>query len=169
MASAPTYDQIAWTSLGSATATVSLTSISSAYTDLKLIINGKTSTTSGGLRMQFNSDTATNYSQRSIYANGSTAVSSRNQNGTFIYVVNGASFTQTQPQTCIMDFMSYSDTGKYKTFFTNFLGDRNGSGDIETIVCLWKGTAAISSIQLTTPSDTFAIGTTFALYGILKA
>jgi hypothetical protein len=40
------------------------------------------------------------------------------------------------------------------------------SGGTEAVVGLWRNTAAITDIQLFAAASTFAIGSTFTLYGI---
>jgi len=50
------------------------------------------------------------------------------------------------------------------------VADQNGSGVVANIVGLWRNTAAITSINLSTLSAyNFNIGTTATLYGIKNA
>jgi hypothetical protein len=61
---------------------------------------------------------------------------------------------------------NYSNTTTFKTFLsrTNVASDR-----VEALVGLWRSTSAITSITLYCGSNSFVTGSTFTLYGILKA
>ncbi|NBQ97859.1 MAG: hypothetical protein EBU12_06490, partial [Microbacteriaceae bacterium] len=62
MAAGNTYSQIASTTLGSAASSVTFSSIAATYTDLVIVVQAAVTAGSIALRMQFNSDTGTNYS-----------------------------------------------------------------------------------------------------------
>jgi hypothetical protein len=72
-----TYEPIATTTLSSAAATITFSSISSAYTDLRLVFVGTSVANSNNCIVTFNSDTGFNYSQTALYGTGATAGSSR--------------------------------------------------------------------------------------------
>ena len=59
---ASTYEPIATTTLGSAASSITFSSIPATYTDLRLVLVHTPSASTGNAQMQFNSDTATNYS-----------------------------------------------------------------------------------------------------------
>jgi hypothetical protein len=61
--------------------------------------------------------------------------------------------------------MNYANTSTYKTVLTR----SNKYDRVGAIVGLWRSTAAINSITLTAYSNTYAIGSTFTLYGIAAA
>ena len=170
MASAKTYDQIAWTSLGSAAASITFSSIAASWTDLRLVIGNLTTSSATYPYIQYNGDTATNYSWRQLNGNGSSAASVAAQNVTkFTFLNNGASST-TIPATITVDIFSYADTGKYKTSLVNEAADTNGSGYIQTEIFLWRSTSAINSILISGGGTyNFNTGTTAALYGIKAA
>jgi hypothetical protein len=162
-----TYEPIATTTLGSAAATISFTSITSAYTDLRLILAGTNITSDGTLRMQVNSDTATNYSITELYGDGTTATSTRSSTQTRIQCGFNTMST-TVPSLVTIDWFSYAGSTN-KTCLVTTSQDRNGSGYVYRTVGLWRSTSAISSILLFPSSGNFATGTTATLYGILKA
>jgi hypothetical protein len=68
-----TYEPIATTTLGSAAATVTFSSISGAYTDLIVVANLAQSAGSNSLRFRLNGDTGSNYSATILRGYGSTA------------------------------------------------------------------------------------------------
>lgn len=162
-----TYDPIATTTLSSAAATINFTSISSAYTDLRVVLVGTHETTSTTFRMQVNSDTGTNYSATDLYGDGTSGTTSQQSNVTRIACGN-ANFNNTLPSLITIDWFSYAGSTN-KTCLITTSQDRNGSGVVFRTVGLWRSTAAITSIQLFPTTGNLAAGTTATLYGILRA
>jgi hypothetical protein len=159
-----TYEPIATQTLGSAAASVTFSSISGAYTDLVLVVAG---TASGGddILMQFNSDTASNYSYTILYGTGSVAGSIRGSNGTSIFVdYYGAMGTGQNNR--IIQINNYSNTTTNKT---SLVRANNAATGTDAIVGLWRSTSAINAIKLFMNSATFSTGSTFTLYGIKAA
>lgn len=164
-----TYEPIATATLGSAVASYTFTSIPGTYTDLILVssILGVTST-SYSPRIQINSDTGSNYSVTYLYGTGSSAGAGRNTGASFIYIGHLVGYPVTgEPIPIITDFQNYSNTTTFKTVVS--VGG-NPSTDTSGIVGLWRSTSAITSINIQFQSGTnLQAGTTFTLYGILKA
>jgi hypothetical protein len=77
MAAGATYFPIATTTLGSSSASVTLSSIPSTYTDLLLVCNLTANTAPLNMGIRFNSDTSSLYSGTALGGNGSTAASTR--------------------------------------------------------------------------------------------
>lgn len=166
-----TYEAIATTTLGSS-GTVTFSSIPGTYTDLRLIAVGGTTraATSDTIRIQFNSDTGTNYSSTYILGNGSSASSGRNSSSSNLFVegIRLVGTTYGLNSMFTLDIMNYSNTTTFKTA----IGRSNLPEQFGTTaaVGLWRSTSAITSIYL--QGDTvanFAIGTTFSLYGVKNA
>ena len=161
-----TYEPIATTTLGSAAASVTFSSISGSYTDLILVFNGTTVTTANNLSLQFNADTGSNYSMTRVRGNGSTADSTRFTNISMMYGPN-ISYTSTVPSPVIWQIQNYANTTTYKTAI-----GRGGGSDTETtaVVGLWRNTAAITSIVvLVNSSQNMTSGSVLTLYGIKAA
>ena len=166
-----TYEPIATTTLGSAALTITFSSISSAYTDLRLqIVWTKESTgLNQPIGLQFNSDTGTNYSTTFLYGTGAAAASNRATTQARVFNFSNADDSSTTvPKLASIDVFSYAGSTN-KTALCAVSGDKNGSGAVERQVGLWRSTSAITSITITTPSGNLAVGTTATLYGILKA
>ena len=159
-----TYEPIATTTLGSAAATISFTSITSAYTDVRVVLTGTHETTSATIRMTVNSS-ATGYSYTHLLGNGTSAISSRGISSTRINTAFNFSST---PTLAIIDWFSYAGSTN-KTCLIDNAADLNGSGTVYRTVGLWQNTSAITSIELFPSTGNFATGTTATLYGILKA
>jgi len=156
MSKTATYSLIESQTLGSATATVTFSSIPGTFTDLILII--RATTLSANYNMRFNGDTGTNYSDTSLWGNGSSAASYRSSNNTVIgltYTSSGAPISRIQIQ-------DYSNATTYKTVLTRQDDSVNAAG---CNVGLWRNTAAITSISIVSPG-TIPSGTTLKLYGI---
>jgi hypothetical protein len=159
-----TYEPIATTTLGTAASTITFSSITSAYTDLRLVVVG-TSASSGQLRMQFNGDTATNYSRLYMFGTGASALSGNQPN---LESIRGDTLQTTIPILQAFDIFSYAGSTN-KSVLMDLCRDTNGSGQVSRMVGTWRNTAAITSIVLLTSTGNFEIGTTATLYGILKA
>ena len=161
-----TYEPIATTTLGSAAASISFTSIPATFTDLRIVYVGA-GTWTDYPAMRFNSDSSSNYSWTYVSGNGSAAQSGRFTNQTEFYPNIGA----VSPELITYDIFSYAGS-TYKTTLWNEVADKNGSGTISPKVGLWRSTSAITRIDilgLYGSSNLLGAGTTATLYGILKA
>jgi hypothetical protein len=162
---AKTYEPIATTTLGSAAASYTFSSIPSTYTDLVLVAVTKNSVvTVNGIFIRYNGDTASNYSTTFLYGNGTSAVSSRASSQTQAQIGWDGS-TDFVPT--IINIQNYSNATTYKTALSR---SNEPSSRVAAWVSLWRSTAAVTSITLTAESPAnFAIGSTFTLYGIKAA
>lgn len=165
---ASTYEKIATTTTTGSATTVTFSSISGAYTDLVLISSAGAVTNGADLRMRVNSDTGTNYSDTYLWGSGSAAGSTRlsNQNRFNLTYYGTLPSGSTTRGTIITQIMNYSNTTTYKTCLTRA---NNAASGTDAIAHLWRNTAAITSISLLEFSTGFTDGSTFTLYGILKA
>ena len=161
-----TYEPLATTTLGSAAATVSFTSISGSFTDLILITNSATGVNDIDMYIQVNSDTASNYSWTRVLGTGSSALSSRGSSSNLGYRVGNMSGSNVGQNNAIIHFQNYSNTTTYKTILSR---SNNASLLVEAYVGLWRSTSAITSMDIKTQSGTFSTGSTFTLYGIKSA
>ena len=161
-----TYEPIATTTLGSATATVTFSSISGSYTDLVLITQCG-STAGGNLQIRIGNgsvDTGSNYSSTYLYGSGSAASSGRASNNTYLQfqgMNNNLSGNQ------IIHLFNYSNTTTFKTAIS-----RSNAADLATSswVNLWRSTSAINIMTIAESSGGNLItGSTFTLYGIKAA
>jgi hypothetical protein len=164
-----TYEKIATTTLSSAVASYTFSSISGTYTDLVLVANVQLTSSGQSLLYQFNSDTATNYSLTILKGNGTSATSDRRS--TINYQI-GAGWdaglpTSSSFATAIINIQNYSNTSTYKTSLAR--GSNAAGGDVTAAVNMWRNTAAITSLTLYTGSGNLATGSTFTLYGIKSA
>ena len=157
---AVTYEAIATNTLSSSSSTVTFSSITGSYTDLRLVMSG---TLSGGsdITLNFNGDSSALYSRTYLIGDGSSAGSGGTSNATtmpafFIGV--------TSTYSAFADIMNYSNTTTFKSVLCR-------SGDtgsyVEANVGLYRSTSAITS--LTIAGGSFQTGSIFTLYGIKAA
>ena len=166
---ASTYSPIATTTLGSAAASYTFSSIPSTYTDLVLVasLNGSSGT---AIKVQFNSDTGTNYSLTRLVGDGVSATSSQQSNSSsIIYGSNGIPTAANQFAPVIMHIQNYANTTTYKTMLSRFNNANSSLGSTDAIVGLWRSTSAINAVKVEANSGNFSTGSTFTLYGIKAA
>lgn len=171
MAAGNTYTPIMSTTLGSDTATVTLSSIPNTYTDLRLIVSSRCTGGQNSSGMDalayYNADQGANYSQTQLYGNGSAASSNRSTGLSYAYLGITSNSSVNDYPTFIVEIMNYANTGVYKTAVTRV----DAANQATFLRCaLWRSTAAISSISLYPElSLSFKAGSTFTLYGIRAA
>lgn len=157
-----TYEKIATTTLGSASATVTFSAISGSYTDLYIVCNLSFGSTTN-LQMIFNSDSNTNYSNTILVGTGSSAISTRQSNQTRIVAgYNGTS--SSQRAIFNISLMNYSNTVTNKTALIRM---GNAGAEVIAQVGLYRSTSAITAIEFAAQNgDNISSGSTFTLYGI---
>lgn len=161
-----TYEPIATTTLGANSTSITLSSISSAYTDLRIIATGTATISAQIVGLRFNGDTATNYSWTYIAGNGSGATSSSAPTQSRIYC--DYFYNSSNPSLIDINVFNYSSTTVNKTALVQNASDQNGSGQSVAVVGLWRSTTAINSITLYT-TNAMVTGTTVTIYGIKAA
>jgi hypothetical protein len=166
MAAGSTYTPIATTTLASAAASYTFSSISGSYTDLVLVIQGGLSAASQDMYVQFNSDTGSNYSITVLKGNGTAASSARLATQTYAILDYQGEDTTNYGDIHLVNIMNYSNTTTYKTFLNRH---SRPSGWVEAVVGLWRSTSAISTILVGGTSSNLVAGTTLTLYGIAAA
>lgn len=155
----PTYDLIEEKVLGSATASVTFSSIPGTYKDLVLEYVGSTSSNVGETTIRFNSDSGSNYSRTRLYGDGSSTGSGRTTNDT-AGIVPWSSTAQCMQ---ILNIQSYANTNVNKT---TIYTSKVSSIGVDTGVFLWRSTAAITAIQMYVTGVNFNTGCTFRLWGV---
>lgn len=166
MPAARTYEPIATTTLGSTATTVSFTSIPGTYTDLVLVTSIKATSANTNQWMRFNSDSGTNYSNSNLYGTGTSPLSTRQTSQDKINSVLSGYLVTTQNCPGIYNIMNYSNTTTFKTMISRF----NNTGVlVQAQTSLYRSTSAITSIEIFTTPDSFAVGSILTLYGITAA
>ena len=159
-----TYTPIATNTLGSATATVTFSSIPATYTDLVIVSDNIGP--QAHLYLQFNSDSTSSYSNTCLSGTGTAADSRR---GTIFTSMAITSFGYPQATTRSfnnVNIQNYANSTIYKTVLTRSVNTTVGT---DLIVGLWRKTAAITSVTISRGNDNFEVGSSFTLYGIKAA
>jgi hypothetical protein len=171
MAAGSTYTPIqTYTFPNSTTRLLTMSSIPSTYTDLRIVVSGSYTFNDCQFFIQFNGDTATNYSQTWMYGNGSAAGSARvaNSNNLSLGWYPYPNAANSQGQTTI-DIMNYANTTTYKSCVSR---DGLTASSLNARVGLWRSTSAINSITFdlgTYNNPYWTSGSTITIYGILAA
>lgn len=161
-----TYDLIASNVLSVATASITFSSISASYRDLVLVIDGEGGNGDFFPRLQFNSDTASNYSWLNAQGNGTTTASFFSNSETGQQIGNGVYFSISNRTQVTAQIFDYSMTNKHKTILSR--ANRANLGT-EMLAGRWASTSAINTIRLySSNGNTLAAGTSIYLYAIVS-
>jgi hypothetical protein len=173
------FESIQTVTVGTATTTVSFTSIPATYKHLQIRASYQTSRGTYPLDkifIRFNSDTASNYSTHTIRGDGS-AVESSVENTTSLTDRDMSSTTAASGGETygglVMDILDYANTNKYKTTRTIIGFDTNGTvagygGRTGVLSGSWRSTSAITSITFTVDNAAnYSVDSKFALYGTM--
>lgn len=167
-----TYELIQETTLSSASAEITFSSIPATYSSLRLVTSTFRSNTATS-RIRFNGDTGSNHgAQFMTWTNANEPAPSGYGGDTGIYFT-GAQYgaSATYPALFITDILGYNNTA-YMTAVNHAGGHASGTGTTSEWFQLggaWYNTAVVTSITLTAASGTFNTGSTARLYGILGA
>jgi hypothetical protein len=170
---AQTYTPIAAQTLTSTSAQISFSSIPSTYTDLVLVTASRSTkaSTNDLYYCYVNNSSTTDYSWTRIIGDG-TSVSSYSATGytawVITYSIPAANSTANTYGLDTMQFMNYANTTTKKSMLWRS-GNLTGNPMSASLVGLRSNTAAIDRIDLVVGSGSFAIGSTFTLYGIKAA
>ena len=168
---ATTYEPIATTTLGSAAASYTFSSIPATYTDLFLVTN-TIPTTSGGIDyyLTLNGDSTSGlYSKTHLAGFGTSAGSTRFTNQNRIATFWQVGPDNTQPFLVSYSLQNYSNSSIFKTVLARGGAFQPSASEVNAFAGLWRNTNAITSITLTPSSGNLNTGTCLTLYGIKAA
>lgn len=165
------FYQIATTTLGSSNF-VEFTNIPTDYTHLQIRGIARGATANTGFHqtyIQFNGDTASNYSSHVLYGEG-TNIGSLNYGSNYLSVMAlpGTNNTASSFGIMILDILDYRNTNKFKTTRCLTGADVNGTGYLWYNSGNWRSTNAITSIKIyaNDGSGYFSQYSSFQLYGV---
>jgi hypothetical protein len=162
-----TYEKIATTTLGSAAASYTFSTIPGTYTDLVMIASLTSANDGAGLQFRFNSDSGSNYSNTFLEGSGSSATSSRESNQTSIQISFNVGNNSTNPSASIISINNYSNSTTNKTLLARWNSATGGTyPGTAAAVGLWRDTSAITAIEVFMGSGNINADSTFTLYGI---
>jgi hypothetical protein len=159
-----TYTPIATTTLSSPSNSVTFNSFS-GYTDLYLIVSGKSDGVNADFGLRFNGDTGSNYSRLYLYGNGTTVISGVTASVNYMNLMN---FSNVQTEINKVHIMNYANSVTFKTCLSR-IDDSTSLGTVAQSG-LWRSTAAITSLSVVNVGASFLqAGTMLTLYGIKAA
>jgi hypothetical protein len=154
------FTSIATGSLSGSTITIS--SIPSTYTDLKLYITNLDISVDTKFRLRFNGDSG---SSQYAYQNSNNAGGFAGGAGTSIQTTNADIDNTVGQQGCFIDLAGYTLANTWKIADIRTIGTTLSSGfDNGFTYAAWKSTAAISSITMFLSTGAFT--GTYTLYGV---
>lgn len=156
----------------SATATnVTFAGVPSGYKHLQIRATTRSSESAGvgGLYLQFNGDTGSNYSWHRVYADGSSAQAGSGTSTT--WMLPGISSTTTNPSnmfsSSIIDVLDYASVSKNKTIRALTGKEENGSGYIGLHSGAWfNSSSTVTSLTIVPFNGSWQQYSQFALYGV---
>jgi hypothetical protein len=172
---ATTYTLISSNVLGSTAASVTFSSITSAYTDLVLLASIRTDRGSAAatdnIRLTLNGDSSSIYSYTAISGNGATVNSFRTTatSGTIVGAADASGATANTFAFYELYLPNYTSTINKQ--MSNLMMQENNLSEayIQNFATLYPSSTAISSITLTPVTGPNLIaGSSFYLYGINK-
>ena len=165
-----TYKKIATVVVGSGgSSAINFTSIPQTYTDLKIVLSGRSlqGNVYGGGRLEFNLST-NNYSWRRLYGSGSSTASDNSTSANSItnWDMVGANATASVFSNIEFYIPNYTSSN-YKSVSVDYVGENNATEAYSGMVAgLWSDTSAITSIKLYSGGGNLVQHTTATLYGI---
>ena len=166
-----TYTLISSNVLTTTAASITFSSIPATYTDLVLKCSTRLTGTSGTtLSLQLNSDTTANKSFTQIRGDGATAASNRSTAETNFYIgfQNSSSTTANTFTNAEVYIPNYA--GSVNKVASSFSAQESNATTayLYATANLWSATTVISGLTITS-AGTFAIDSSFYLYGISNA
>lgn len=140
---------------------IDLSSISSSYNDLVLIVRGLSTLNGNQVRVRFNNDSAGNYTSKQWRASTLS-----NNFGTNEITVTDSWNTDSTTNNYIHIYLTdYANTSSLKYLESVTSGGYWGTANFANTVGQWNNTSAINRIQLQPSSGSFDAGT-YILYGV---
>jgi hypothetical protein len=161
---AKTYSPITTQTLGSTAAYIDFTSIPSTYTDLVVQCSLIGSSGAGYIYMRVNSDSGANYSRQELQGDGASITAQYVSGEGLAYIHSKVLGTGYVPVR--VEMLEYKNTSVYKSWVCR---GADAASSTSIVAGLWKSTSAITDIRIAVTTATFAVGSTFTLYGIRAA
>jgi hypothetical protein len=170
------YELIATEILGTATSSVTFSSLAtyaSTYKHLQVRYTARTTgafVATGGIGIQLNSDTGNNYATHTLTGNGASVASSAFTSQAFVFVGFAAANLAASNifGTAVFDILDAYSSSKNKTIRS--LTGGHFASDNRSIALrsgLWLNTDAITTLRIDArDSSDFVAGSRFSLYGI---
>ena len=140
------------------------------HLQLRMVMRDNRSPYTGSYaRLQFNNDTATNYSEHALYGTGSGVGSGYGLNTVSVHAgeINASDAPAGAFAPAVLDILEPFSTNKYTT--TRLLAGTVNYNWLGLWSGTWRNTAAVHTIKIISPLGDFVPGCRFSLYGIKAA
>ena len=135
------------------------------YKDLVLVSYGRGGSTGTIMKMNFNTDTASNYGYQWLYGSPAAANGADNDYTEFLWY--GASSVGNNFSCSVTHIADVNSTTNHNQTLSCLADNLGAAGKTGYITNVWKSTAAITEIDLVDGSGgTIAAGSRFDLYGL---
>lgn len=169
---AQTYEGISSTTLESATSAITLSSIPSGFTDLKLVMVGKNTTAGTNARITFNSVGTGQYYYTYLGQSNNTVSTAVSNSANYFSIPALTSPSASNPFMIELNIQQYISNFIKKPILAKVATNNNTTGGYSSLEIGYgycNTTSTITSITITNSSSTWATGTSVALYGIETA
>ena len=157
-----TYSAIQTYTFASASGSITLNTLPTSYTHLKLICAvPAVASTSGRTAVRFNGDSGANYHYLQIGSTNTTTTSDTADSVTYALTGYNAGSNGMQ----VLDIHGYRSTAFNKSLYSH-IGDTYPERG--WMVSTWNNTAAVTTIEVFCVGGTFPAGTNVSLYGIVS-
>jgi hypothetical protein len=167
---------IGHTELSSAQANITFMNVGNIpniYTDLYLVISGRNSNAVDDneiVQLRFNSDSTSNYANRTLLGTGSGSAISQTLSSTYINVLRCPSNGRTSNTFSNMGIYIPNYTGStFKSVIAEGVEENNATTAIQGIsIGKWNSSSPITSITLNFGAGSFTANSSATLYGITR-
>ena len=142
-------------------ASVTISSISGSYKNLQLVVTNALPSAQAGLRVRFNSDSASNY------LNVSSSLGGTSQTYSETYATLSSDQHTSGTNLSVMDVYDYANATSRKLAYANSITQNNATPNYNCVGTRssWNSTAAITAITILFYSGTISSGS-YVLYGV---
>lgn len=138
----------------------------SGYTDLKIVVSGRQTSTDNEFLVKFNG-TSTGYSSKVLYGTGSAAGSFNGQTTSLGGIVNEPSGYTANTFASSEFYIPNYTSSNFKSISADSVQETNATYSLAQMTAgLWSNTAAITTIEIAASGGSFAQYSTFSLYGL---
>ena len=165
---ANTFVKISTVTVGAGgSSTISFTSIPQTYTDLKIVISGRTdfAAVASNNSISFNGS-ATSFSSKLLSGDGGSVASYTRTDNLNVFLIPGSSATASVFGNSEIYIPNYTSANN-KSFYCDSTTENNATSSYTQLhTGLWSNTAAITSVTLTSQNGNFVQYSTATLYGV---
>lgn len=159
-----TYAPLQTITLSSTATEVTFASIPSSYRDLVFVFSGQGTATVQNTFLEVNG-VSSGYSNYGFRGNGTAVGAYSGQSVAVSLIIANETLGQAQ-SIAITEIMDYSANDRFTRFRTRASNNNPAGKSVELNEAKWGYTSIVNSMRIFVSAGSFAIGSTFSLYGI---